>query len=194
MLTVAEERLQKLAADHGNQVATHLYVQEINAETNAICKAGPLLKGEGAAADCLVGGPEHSTLVNETFPYREFDFMLSNPPYDKSWKGDLEPIGGKKDMRDPRFLIERGGDLECAVVTRSRNGQMLFLANEISKMKQGTKRANRIVEVHNGSSLLKADAGQGEINIRPLQEICVDAPALEHAADGLPGEFLGTGS
>src|SRR5688500_8284069 len=64
MLTVAEETLQELAIDHGKQVATHLYGQEINAETYAICKADLLLKGEGDAADNLVGGPEHSTLAN----------------------------------------------------------------------------------------------------------------------------------
>ena len=93
MLTVAEEELQQLAAEHGKQVATHLYGQEINAETYAICKADLLLKGEGDAADNIVGGPEHSTLANDAFPAREFDFMLSNPPYGKSWKGDLERQG-----------------------------------------------------------------------------------------------------
>ena len=77
MLTVAEETLQQLAADHGKQVATHLYGQEINAETYAICKADLLLKGEGDAADNIVGGPEHSTLANDAFPSREFDFMPS---------------------------------------------------------------------------------------------------------------------
>ena len=80
MLTVAEETLQELAAEHGKEVATHLYGQEINAETFAICKADLLLKGEGEAADNIVGGPEHSTLSNDANPGREFDFMLSNPP------------------------------------------------------------------------------------------------------------------
>ena len=68
MLTVAEETLQQLAKQHGKQVATHLYGQEINAETYAICKADLLLKGEGEAADNIVGGPEHSTLSNDAFP------------------------------------------------------------------------------------------------------------------------------
>ena len=76
MLTVAEETLRQLAAEHGKEVATHLYGQEINAETYAICKADLLLKGEGEAADNIVGGPEHSTLSNDAFPSREFDFML----------------------------------------------------------------------------------------------------------------------
>ena len=95
MLTVAEETLLELAAKHGKEVSIHLYGQEINAETYAICKADLLLKGEGEAADNIVGGPEHSTLANDAFPSREFDFMLSNPPYGKSWKSDLERMGGK---------------------------------------------------------------------------------------------------
>ncbi len=163
MLTVAEDVLQQLAAERGRQVSTHLFGQEINAETYAICKADLLLKGEGDAADNIVGGPEHSTLANDAFPSREFDFMLSNPPYGKSWKTDLERMGGKSDMRDPRFVIEHAGDPEYSLVTRSSDGQMLFLANKLSKMKPG---GSRIAEVHNGSSLFTGDAGQGESNIR----------------------------
>jgi type I restriction enzyme M protein len=166
MLTLAEDTLQHLATEHGKQVATHLYGQEINAETYAICKADLLLKGEGDAADNIVGGPEHSTLANDAFPSREFDFMLSNPPYGKSWKSDLERMGGKDGMKDPRFLIEHAGDAEYSLVTRSSDGQMLFLANMLSKMKRDTKLGSRIAEVHNGSSLFTGDAGQGESNIR----------------------------
>ncbi len=166
MLTVAEDTLRQLAAEHGRDVSTHLYGQEINAETYAICKADLLLKGEGEAADNIVGGPAHSTLVNDAFPAREFDFMLSNPPYGKSWKTDLERMGGKKDMRDPRFVIEHAGDPEYSLVTRSSDGQMLFLANKLAKMKRHTALGSRIAEVHNGSSLFTGDAGQGESNIR----------------------------
>ncbi len=166
MLTVAEDTLRQLAAAHAKDVSTHLYGQEINAETYAICTADLLLKGEGEAADNIVGGPEHSTLANDAFPAREFDFMLSNPPYGKSWKTDLERMGGKTDMRDPRFVIEHDGDPEYSLVTRSSDGQLLFLVNKLSKMKQHTPLGSRIAEVHNGSSLFTGDAGQGESNIR----------------------------
>jgi len=166
MLTVAEETLRQLAEEHGKQVATHLYGQEINSETYAIAKADLLLKGEGEAADNIVGGPEYSTLSNDAFPSREFDFMLSNPPYGKSWKSDLERMGGKDGIKDPRFLIQHAGDPEYSLLTRSSDGQMLFLANMLSKMKHGTKLGSRIAEVHNGSSLFTGDAGQGESNIR----------------------------
>ena len=166
MLTVAEETLQQLAKEHRKQVATHLYGQEINSETYAIAKADLLLKGEGEAADNIVGGPEHSTLSNDAFPSREFDFMLSNPPYGKSWKSDLERLGGKDGIKDPRFVIQHAGDSEYSLITRSSDGQLLFLANMLSKMKQKTKLGSRIAEVHNGSSLFTGDAGQGESNIR----------------------------
>ena len=152
--------------EHGKQVATHLYGQEINAETYAICKADLLLKGEGDAADNIVGGPEWSALSNDAFPSREFDFMLSNPPYGKSWKGDLERMGGKDGIKDPRFLIEHAGDPEYSLITRSSDGQLLFLVNMLSKMKHDTRLGSRIAEVHNGSSLFTGDAGQGESNIR----------------------------
>jgi type I restriction enzyme M protein len=147
-------------------VTTHLYGQEINAETYAICKADLLLKGEGEAADNIIGGPEYSTLSNDAFRSREFDFMLSNPPYGKSWKSDQERMGGKAGMKDPRFVIEHAGDPEYSLITRSSDGQMLFLANMCSKMKHNTPSGSRIAEVHNGSSLFTGDAGQGESNIR----------------------------
>ena len=166
MLTVAEDVLRRFADERGKEVSTHLYGQEINAETYAICKADLLLKGEGESADNIVGGPEHSTLSNDAFPTREFDFMLSNPPYGKSWKTDLQRMGGKKGMSDHRFLIEHADDPEYSLVTRSSDGQMLFLANKLSKMKRDTPLGSRIAEVHNGSSLFTGSAGQGESNIR----------------------------
>lgn len=166
MLTVAEETLKQLAQRHGKQVATHLYGQEINAETYAICEGDLLLKGEGEAADNIVGGPEHSTLSNDAFPSREFDFMLSNPPYGKSWKSDLDRMGGKDGMKDARFLVQHDGDPEFSLLTRSSDGQLLFLVNMLSKMKQDTPLGSRVAEVHNGSSLFTGDAGQGESNIR----------------------------
>ena len=166
MLTVAEETLQQLANDRGKEVVTHLYGQEINAETYAIAKADLLLKGEGEAADNIIGGPEHSTLANDAFPAKTFDFMLSNPPYGKSYKNDLERMGGKKDMRDPRFIIQHGGESDYSLITRSSDGQMLFLANMVAKMRNDTELGSRIAEVHNGSSLFTGDAGQGESNIR----------------------------
>ena len=135
----------------------------MNSETYAISKADLILKGEGTEADNIQFG---STLSSDAFPAREFDFMLSNPPYGKSWKTDLERMGGKSDITDPRFVVEHGGEPDYSLITRSSDGQMMFLANMLSKMKHGNQMGSRIAEVHNGSSLFTGDAGQGESNIR----------------------------
>src|SRR5690606_2554579 len=163
MLTVAEETLIKLATEHGKEVSVHLYGQEVNPETFAISKADLILKGEGNEADNMKFG---STLSVDAFPSREFDFMLSNPPYGKSWKTDLERMGGKKDLRDSRFIVDHAGDPEFSLITRSSDGQMMFLANMLSKMKKASPLGSRIAEVHNGSALFTGDAGSGESNIR----------------------------
>ncbi|MBO8173485.1 MAG: N-6 DNA methylase, partial [Bacillaceae bacterium] len=149
--------------EHGREVSIHLYGQEVNPETYAIAKADLLLKGEGGAAENIRLG---STLSQDGFPTREFDFMLSNPPYGKSWKTDLERMGGKSDVKDPRFVVEHAGNPEFRLITRSSDGQLMFLVNMLSKMKQDTPLGSRIAEVHNGSSLFTGDAGQGESNIR----------------------------
>ena len=161
MLTVAEESLHKLAGD--KEVSIHLFGQESQPETYAISKADLLLKGEGEEAENFANG---STLSQDAFPSREFDFMLSNPPYGKSWKTDLERMGGKTDIQDQRFVVEHAGDPEFSLITRSNDGQLMFLVNKLSKMKRDTPLGSRIAEVHNGSSLFTGDAGQGESNIR----------------------------
>jgi len=163
MLTVAEARLKELGQEHGKEVSIHLYGQEVNAETYAITKADLLLKGEGAEAENMKFA---STLSADSFPAHEFDFMLSNPPYGKSWKVDLERLGGKEGIKDSRFVIKHADDPEFSLITRSSDGQLLFLANMLSKMKHRSKLGSRIAEVHNGSSLFTGDAGQGESNIR----------------------------
>jgi type I restriction enzyme M protein len=165
MLTVAEETLAAIAAKRNQQIKALLYGQEINPETYAVCKADMLLKGEGESADHIVGGAEWSTLSHDAFPAMEFDFMIANPPYGKGWKKDLEAMGGKDGMRDPRFKVMHAGE-ELSLVTRSSDGQMLFLANMASKMNHRSALGSRIAEVHNGSSLFTGDAGQGESNIR----------------------------
>ena len=163
MLTIAEERLAQLANKHGKEVAIHLYGQEVNAETYAITLADLLIKGERDVASNFHLG---STLSEDGFRTRQFDFMLSNPPYGKSWKGDLDRMGGKDGITDPRFVVNYDGDPEYSLLTRSSDGQLMFLANMLSKMKTNTSLGSRIAEVHNGSSLFTGDAGQGESNIR----------------------------
>ena len=87
-------------------------------------------------------------------------------PTARAGKAISSAWAGRTGCKDPRFLIEHAGDSEYSLVTRSSDGQMLFLANMLSKMKHGTKLGSRIAEVHNGSSLFTGDAGQGESNVR----------------------------
>ncbi|WP_238654052.1 type I restriction-modification system subunit M [Paenibacillus piscarius] len=163
MLTVSQDRLQELARRNNLNVSIHLFGQEINPETYAITKADMLLKGEGAEVDNISYG---STLSSDGFPSRQFDFMLSNPPYGKSWKSDAEKMGGKKGIQDTRFVTNFAGIPDFGMIPRTSDGQLLFLLNNVSKMKEATELGSRIAEVHNGSSLFTGDAGQGESNAR----------------------------
>ncbi len=163
MLTVANDRLLTLAKKHGKNVSIHLFGQEINPETYAIAKADLLLKGDGEQAEHISYGSTLSLDGNATM---QFDFMLSNPPYGKSWKTDAEKMGGKKEILDTRFNTYLDGGEYLSMIPRTSDGQLLFLLNNISKMKKNTPLGSRIAEVHNGSSIFTGDAGSGESNAR----------------------------
>lgn len=163
MLTVAQERLEDLAKKHNKKVSIHLFGQEINPETFAICKADMLLKGNGEQAEHIAFG---STLSLDGHASRQFDFMLSNPPYGKSWKTDAEKMGGKKEILDTRFNAYLNNGEELSMIPRVNDGQLLFLLNNVAKMKTDTELGSRIAEVHNASSLFSGDAGSGESNAR----------------------------
>lgn len=163
MLTVAQDRLLTLAKRRGKEVAIHLFGQEINPETYAICKADMLLKGDGEEAEHIKYG---STLSDDQHASRQFDFMLSNPPYGKSWKTDAEKMGGKKEILDTRFNTYLENEEIMPMIPRVSDGQLLFLLNNVAKMKKDTELGSRIAEVHNGSSIFTGDAGSGESNAR----------------------------
>lgn len=163
ILTVAQDRLTTLAARHGKHVSIHLFGQEINPETYAICKADMLLKGDGEQAEHIRYG---STLSLDGNATRQFDFMLSNPPYGKSWKTDAEKMGGKTEILDRRFNTYLDDGEQLTMIPRTSDGQLLFLLNNVAKMKKDTPLGSRIAEVHNGSSIFTGDAGSGESNAR----------------------------
>ena len=163
MLTVAQDRLMTLAKRRGKEVSIHLFGQEINPETYAICKADMLLKGDGEQAEHIAYG---STLSADGNASRQFDFMLANPPYGKSWKTDAEKMGGKKDILDSRFNVYMEDGTQLQMLPKVSDGQLLFLLNNVAKMKNDTPLGSRIAEVHNGSSLFSGDAGSGESNAR----------------------------
>ncbi|WP_324756394.1 type I restriction-modification system subunit M [Sphingobacterium thalpophilum] len=145
----------------------YLYGKEINDETYAICKSDMMIKGKDPE-NIRVG----STLSTNEFSHMKFDFMLSNPPYGKSWASEQKYIKDGKDVIDSRFQIklkDYWGNWETVDATpRSSDGQLLFLMEMVDKMKAPTsnKIGSRIASVHNGSSLFTGDAGSGESNIR----------------------------
>lgn len=165
MLTVGESCIQNLAERRGKKVSINLFGQENFDETYAIACADMLLKGEGTQVNNIFFG---STISNDGFPKDEFDFMLSNPPFGTSWKAELKAWGDiKKDkITDPRFIIDYDGNPEYTLLPDIGDPQMLFLANNISKMKQKTSLGSRIIEVHNSSSLFNGNAGSGASNLR----------------------------
>lgn len=154
MLTEAENFVHDPEGKIHSTARISLYGQEIQAETYAICKSDMMLKEDKPEPDNIQFG---STLSQDKFGSMQFDFMLSNPPYGKSWKSDQDYIVDGKDIIDNRFKVG---------VPRSSDGQLLFLANMLSKMKSDTKQGSRVASVHNGSALFTGDAGGGESNIR----------------------------
>lgn len=165
MLTVGESCIKQLAERRGKKVSINLFGQENFDETYAIACADMLLKGEGTQVNNIFFG---STISNDGFSREEFDFMLSNPPFGTSWKAELKAWGDikKNEITDARFLIDYDGNPEYSLIPDIGDPQMLFLANNISKMKRNTELGSRIIEVHNGSSLTTGDAGSGSSNLR----------------------------
>ncbi len=167
MLTESQKFIKN---EDGNIRATgdvYLYGKEINDETYAICKSDMMIKGNNPE-NIRVG----STLSTDEFSGHTFDFMLSNPPYGKSWSTELKYIKDGKDVIDPRFIVnlkDYWGNAEQADATpRSSDGQLLFLMEMINKMKTTKQNplGSRVASVHNGSSLFTGDASGGESNIR----------------------------
>ena len=128
MLTVAQDRLNRIAAENSKKVSIHLFGQEIQPETYAIAKADMMLKGDGEEAMHIAYG---STLSSDQHAARLFDFMLANPPYGKSWKTDAERMasGKKKEILDTRFNAATADGEPLSMIPRSSDGQLLFLLN-----------------------------------------------------------------
>lgn len=167
MLTESQNYIKDGDGPIRAQGDVYLYGKEINDETYAICKSDMMIKGNDPE-NIRVG----STLSTDEFAAHRFDFMLSNPPYGKSWNSEVRNIKDGKDVIDSRFQVELTdywGKKEIVDATpRSSDGQLLFLMEMVSKMKPVTASplGSRIASIHNGSSLFTGDAGSGESNIR----------------------------
>ncbi|HAS3599361.1 TPA: SAM-dependent DNA methyltransferase [Vibrio cholerae] len=165
MLTESQNFIEEKYPNDSRDV--YLYGKEINDETYAICKSDMMIKGNNPE-NIKVG----STLSTDEFAASRFDFMLSNPPYGKSWASEQKHIKDGSDVIDPRFKVslkDYWGNHEVVDATpRSSDGQLLFLMEMVNKMKDPSVSplGSRIASVHNGSSLFTGDAGGGESNIR----------------------------
>lgn len=167
MLTESQNFIHQKYPVEGFMRSIYLYGKEINDETYAICKSDMMIKGNNPE-NIKVG----STLSTDSFVGKDFDFMLSNPPYGKSWSSEKKYIEQGGEVIDPRFIVELAdywGEKHTEKATpRSSDGQLLFLMEMIDKMKSTDMGGlgSRIASVHNGSSLFTGDAGSGESNIR----------------------------
>lgn len=157
MLTIGKEYIQsKINPD----AEVYLYGQELNPQTFAIAKSDILIKGEDA--NRIKGGSgehaEDSTLSNDQFYDKTFDYVIANPPYGVDWKKDKDAVEAEAARGD-------AGRFPAGTPAVS-DGQMLFLQHMISKMRPKHEGGGRVAVVHNGSPLFTGSAGSGPSNIR----------------------------
>ena len=168
ILTLAQEEVERVAEEQGKNVKVSIFGQELQADTYATCKADLMISGNINKFSYRLDSVEHqyiafgSTISQDGHAGERYDFCISNPPFGTPWKEDLKNwgLGDKKEVTDPRFFAS-----DMSFIPDIGDCQMLFLANNMSRMKD-TPLGTRIVEVHNGSSLFTGNAGGGESNLR----------------------------
>ena len=169
ILSVAKEKILDMARERGKKIKIHIFGQELMPDTYATCKADIMISGQIKSfcyslnkqqRDYIAFG---STISQDGHIGETYDFCISNPPFGTAWKEDLKNwgISDKKEITDSRFVLSD----DINFVPDIGDPQMLFLANNVSRMKN-TELGTRIVEVHNGSSLFTGDAGSGNSNLR----------------------------
>ena len=173
MLTQAIDYLtQQLGVD---QRYISVYGTEVNPETYAICKSDLLIKGIATEEPASTKDRIHwgNTLSENHFGGMRFNFMLSNPPYGKSWNAEKTKIVSDDGaIIDDRFTVSLpdayGHSAIEKATPRTSDGQLLFMMEMVGKMKHRDEWAagSRIATIQNGSALFTGDAGSGESNIR----------------------------
>ena len=176
ILTIAQERIKEIASERGKNVQVLIYGQELQPETYATCKADLMISGEIQSFQYVHGKERReyiafdSTISRDGHPGETYDFCISNPPFGTPWKEDLKKRGlaetEKKMFTDSRFTLIGNNGAEISFIPDIGDCQMMFLANNLSRMKTTTELGTRIIEVHNGSSLFTGDAGSGASNLR----------------------------
>lgn len=205
ILTIAQDRIKEIATQMGKNVKVLIYGQELQPETFATCKADLMISGDIQSFQYAHGTEMReyiafdSTISRDGHPGESYDFCISNPPFGTPWKEDLKKRGlaesEKKQFTDSRFVVRDSEDNEISFIPDIGDCQMMFLANNLSRMKDTTELGTRIVEVHNGSSLFTGDAGSGASNLRKyiiendLLEAIVAMPEKDFYNTGI-GTFI----
>lgn len=199
ILTIAQDRIKEIAESKDKRVVVNIYGQELQPETFATCKADLMISGNIKSFQYLHGTQTReyiafdSTISRDGHAGETFDLCISNPPFGTPWKEDLKKRGlGEKDkskFTDSRFQIEDKGE-ELSFIPDIGDCQMMFLANNLSRMRNDTPLGTRIVEVHNGSSLFTGDAGSGASNLR---QYIIENDLLEAIVAMPEKDFYNTG-
>lgn len=169
ILSVAKEKILDMARERDKKIKIHIFGQELMPDTYATCKADIMISGQIKSFSYSLNKQQRdyiafgSTISQNGHIGETYDFCISNPPFGTAWKEDLKNwgISDKKEITDSRFVLSD----DINFVPDIGDPQMLFLANNVSRMKD-TELGSRIVEVHNGSSLFTGDAGSGNSNLR----------------------------
>lgn len=169
ILSVAKEKILDMARERDKKIKIHIFGQELMPDTYATCKADIMISGQIKSFSYSLNKQQRdyiafgSTISQDGHIGETYDFCISNPPFGTAWKEDLKNwgISDKKEITDSRFVLSD----DINFVPDIGDPQMLFLANNVSRMKD-TELGTRIVEVHNGSSLFTGDAGSGNSNLR----------------------------
>ncbi len=200
ILTIAQERILEIAKQHDKRVQVDIYGQELTPETYATCKADLMISGNIESFQYQMGTQPReyiafdSTISRDGHAGETFDFCISNPPFGTPWKEDLKKRGlsekDKKQFIDSRFLIADADGSQLSFIPDIGDCQMMFLANNLSRMRNDTPLGTRIVEVHNGSSLFTGDAGSGASNLR---QYIIENDLLEAIVAMPEKDFYNTG-
>ena len=203
ILTIAQERIKQIGKKQGKNVAINIYGQELLPDTYATCKADLMISGHIKSFQYNYAGEEReyiafdSTVSRDGHAGETYDFCISNPPFGTPWKEDLKKRGLKETEKvkftDSRFNIAIGNGenrREITFLPDISDCQMLFLANNLSRMVDDTEMGTRIVEVHNGSSLFTGNAGSGASNLR---QYIIENDMLEAIIAMPENDFYNTG-
>ena len=203
ILTIAQERIKQIGKEQGKDVAINIYGQELLPDTYATCKADLMISGHIKSFQYNYAGEEReyiafdSTVSRDGHAGETYDFCISNPPFGTPWKEDLKKRGLKETEKakftDSRFNIAIGNGenrKEITFLPDIGDCQMLFLANNLSRMVDDTEMGTRIVEVHNGSSLFTGNAGSGASNLR---QYIIENDMLEAIIAMPENDFYNTG-